>query len=98
MSYLIGRRLRITALITDLLTTLPVDPDNLIITIKNLRTGTSVVYEWTVDPEVVQDAVGTFHCDVTPTPEGTYWYRWECTGSVEDAVEGTFAVIPSRVI
>lgn len=74
------------------------DPANLKLTIKNKTTGVSVDFDYPADADMVKDGVGLYHCDWTPATAGVYWYRFSCTGMVEDAAEATFTVTGSQVI
>jgi hypothetical protein len=49
-----------------------------------------------VDVEVVRDAVGEYHVDVTIDEAGRWAYRWEGTGTVVSATELEFDVRKSR--
>ena len=98
MQYLVGRRIRLSAQIKTYPGAVLVDPANLTVTIKNKTTNTSVDYVYLTDVEVVRDSVGAYHCDYTPGSKATYYYRFSCTGAIEDAAEGTFTVTASQVI
>lgn len=41
--------------------------------------------------QVVKDAVGLYHADITVVEPGLHYYRWEGTGAVVAAEEGTFS-------
>jgi hypothetical protein len=41
--------------------------------------------------QVVKDAVGVYHADITVTEPGLHYFRWEGTGAVVAAAEGTFS-------
>lgn len=58
--------------------------------------GNVTVWTFGVDPEVVNDAVGLYHADVSIDEEGSWFYRWEGTGVVEAAKEHTFLVRDSK--
>jgi hypothetical protein len=98
MPYLEGRRIRFSVQIKTYPALVLVDPTNLTLTIKNKTTGTVVDFIYLTDAEVIRDSVGAYHCDWTPAVKGVYWYRFSCTGTVEDAAEATFSVTDSQVI
>ena len=41
---------------------------------------------------LVKDSTGVYHLDVSASAVGQWYYRWEGTGAVEQADEGTFVV------
>lgn len=98
MQYLIGRRVRFSVQVKTYPGLVLTDPANLKLTIKNKTTGVSVDFDYPTDVEVVKDNVGLYHCDYTPITAGAYWYRFSCTGIVEDAGEDNFSVVASQVI
>jgi len=97
-NYLLGRKIRLTVTITSIATGLAADPDNLMLTIRNLDTGVSTIYEYGIDEEVVKSATGIYYADVTPDVGGHYAYRWSCTGTITDAVEDNYIIEPSQVV
>lgn len=96
--YLIGRRLRFSFEVREIDTGVLTDPDNLVLQVKNLRTGVTVTYTYLVDAEFVRTGVGLFYCDDTPTDYGLHAWRVSCTGTVEEATEGQFSIYASNVI
>lgn len=98
MSYLTGRRVRFSVQIKTYPALVLTDPANLTLTIKNKTTGVSVDFIYLTDAEVIKDGVGLYHCDYTPTVAGAYWYRFSCTGTIEDAAEDNFSVTASQVV
>jgi hypothetical protein len=54
--------------------------------------GTEVVLTYGVDAAVVKDGTGVYHADITPVASGPHVFRWEGTGAVVAAAEGTFSV------
>lgn len=42
------------------------------------------------DEEIVQDSTGLYHADIPVTAVGTYRFRWEGSGSLVAAEEGSF--------
>lgn len=75
----------------------PVDPT----TVKfHILTPSSVVtvYEYGVDPDIVNDSVGVYHIDIDTDEEGAWKYRWEGSGNVATATEGIFYVDDSPFV
>jgi len=58
--------------------------------------GNITVWTFGVDVEVVQDAVGRYHADVSIDEEGSWFYRWEGTGVLQGAGESTFLIRDSK--
>ena len=54
--------------------------------------GTETDYTWPGQNQVVNDSAGLFHVDVLATMAGTWTYRFNGTGAVVAAREGTFFV------
>ena len=99
MPYLVGSRIRLSAQVKTSPGGVPVDPDNLTLQIKNKATNAMVNFVYLVDPGMVKDAgAGAFHRDYTPPSSALYTYRFSCTGTIEDAAEGSFIVSRSHVI
>lgn len=56
--------------------------------------GAETTYTWTAvvpGTDIVRDSVGVFHADITVTSPGLHYFRWEGTGAVAAAEEGTFS-------
>ena len=58
--------------------------------------GMITTYVYGVGAEVVKDAVGTYHIDVSITEEGMWWFRWIATGTGQAAGERAFWVTVSE--
>jgi hypothetical protein len=41
--------------------------------------------------QIVKDSVGVYHADITVAEPGLHYFRWEGTGAVVAAAEGTFS-------
>lgn len=54
--------------------------------------GPTTTWVYGTDAQVVRDSAGAFHADILATIEGLHYYRWEGTGAVTAAEEGTFLV------
>ena len=50
-----------------------------------------------VDGALVKDGTGVYHVDITTATAGQWTYRWEGTGTVQQADEGSFVVEASAV-
>ena len=76
--------------------TVPTDPATVTF---QIRVGTALLtYVYGTNPELVRDGVGIYHVQYTPVAQGTYHYRWSCTGVPQDAEEGEFYVPRSNVV
>jgi hypothetical protein len=51
---------------------------------------TTLVYG--VDADLVKDDTGEYHVDIDADEEGTWYYRFESTGTGQAAAEGAFRV------
>lgn len=85
-----GDSVRITAEFRSLSGTLT-DPTTVGFKLRSPR-GTVTRLEYNVDPGVVRDGVGIYHTDVDLYLPGTWCYRWEGTGTLQAAEEGTIVV------
>ena len=54
--------------------------------------GDVTTYNFGVDLELIKDSIGDYHVCYTTLAHGTYHYRFEGTGAVVAAAEGSFAV------
>jgi hypothetical protein len=52
--------------------------------------GTETTWVYGTDTQVVRDSAGVFHADIPITVSGLYYYKFEGTGAVQAAEEGTF--------
>ena len=91
MLILIGRRLRFSVTIKDLLTDLNADPTELTLVLKPPQ-GALATYVWPTGSEIIKESVGEFYIDLTPDEVGQYYFRWFSSGAVEDAAEGAFRI------
>lgn len=69
----------------------PADPSTVSVKVRT-PAGASTTYTYGVDPEVIKDSVGNYHIDLQPDLEGTWYYRWEGTGSIRAAGDWRFYV------
>lgn len=83
-SYLIGNVIRLSASFTNF-SGVAADPDAVTVTIK-LRNSTSETFTAT------KDSVGNYHYDYTPAAAGTYFYRFNGTGSLLASSQGQFDI------
>lgn len=69
--------------------------------VSNDETAPVTTYVYGTDAELVKDAVGRYHVDVTTptgaTVEGIYAFRFEGTGTNASAADGEYTVARSRV-
>lgn len=54
--------------------------------------GTTTMWVFGTDVQVVKDSVGVYHADIPVTEHGLHYFRWEGTGAVVAAEEGYFSV------
>lgn len=55
---------------------------------------TDTTWTWTSGtpgPNIVRDSVGVFHADITVVEPGLHYFRWEGTGALVAAEEGSFS-------
>jgi uncharacterized protein YfaS (alpha-2-macroglobulin family) len=71
------------------------DADPTTITFK-LRSPTRVFYTHTYPDDITKDNTGQYHLDFTLTGPGEWCYRFEGTGAVETAAEGTLKASASN--
>lgn len=74
----------------------PVDPDTVSAKTKD-PAGNVEQYDYLGSPtgELVRDAVGEYHVDITPATAGQWYYRFESTGNGAAANEDRFKVAES---
>lgn len=94
-TYVLGDIVVLSVEFRDPTTGLLTDPPGVIVRILLPTTRPALSWEFGVDPEVVNDAVGLYHMDYTTAREGNHRYRWEGTGATGAAAEGSFIVCDS---
>lgn len=87
-SYDKGDLVRLTATFTNS-AGVATDPTAVTCQVKSPSATTTYTYN---PGTVVKDSTGVYHLDVSASAAGQWWYRWEGTGAVEQADEGTFVV------
>lgn len=98
--YNAGSAVRLTASFVDL-TNNPADPGTITLKTKDPVGGiTSYVFG---SSAMVKDSVGNYHMDiqipdVTLNVAGTWYYRWEGSGTITATFEGEFIVSPSKIV
>lgn len=55
----------------------------------------SLAYVYGTDVQLVKDAVGQYHVDLSADQAGVWYYRWESTGIGQAAEDHQFTVAPS---
>ncbi|HRP25949.1 hypothetical protein [Thauera sp.] len=89
-SYDLGDQVRLSAAFTDA-DGAPVDPT--VVTVKySDPTGDVTDLTYGVDVAVTQEAGGSYYVDFVPDRAGQWRYRWESSGAVTAAAEGSFLV------
>ena len=85
-NFIVGDESRLSAIIYDIVG-VPVDPSALNLAI---RTPSGVIS----NNSPVRDAVGNYHFDLMLNESGSYFYRWESTGTYPSADESGVFVYP----
>ena len=85
-SYLKGQKIRCEAEFRNVASGALVDPTNVFFRTLNPANAT-VTHQFGVDPNVIQDGVGQYHYDLLLDVAGTWYYRWDSTGTHEGANE-----------
>lgn len=67
------------------------DPNPLLFKMKD-PSGVTTTYTYGTDPQLVKDGTGRYHVDVSATKVGTWYYRFEGTGTGQCAGENHFVV------
>tara|TARA_R110000868_G_scaffold101874_2_gene280537 strand:+ start:173 stop:466 length:294 start_codon:yes stop_codon:yes gene_type:complete len=57
---------------------------------------TSTTYTYGVSSELVRDSTGRYHIDIPLTVVGTWYWRWQTSGSFAGAQEGSVVVNSSQ--
>jgi len=68
---------------------LVLDPDTVKLRVKK-PDGSETAYNY--PPEITKTGIGQYYCDINANVEGTWYYRWECTGTGQCAAERVFTV------
>lgn len=89
-----GDSVRITAEFRSLSGTLT-DPTTVVFKLRSPR-GAVTRLEYGVDTALVRESVGRYYSDVDLNLPGTWCYRWEGTGTLQAAEEGTIVVEQSN--
>jgi hypothetical protein len=85
-NYVAGAVVRITGAFTASGT--PTDPTTITLSLKG-GTGGLVQFTYAAS-QIVRDSAGNYHYDYTIPASGQFFYRWEGTGAVIAAAEGSF--------
>lgn len=93
MTYDIGDQARIAVTFTNIAGT-ATDPTAISLTVVTPGRA-SQTYTYAA-AEITRDAVGTYHKDVTLTEHGTWSFRWQATGDLVAAEEGSLFVRRKR--
>lgn len=60
--------------------------------------GNTTTYTYGTDDELARDSTGNFHVDITPDEPGVWYYKWQGTGAVVAAEEGSFNVREPNIV
>lgn len=69
-----------------------VDPTTVTTRIKNGTNGVVTTYVYPSSDPIIRESTGTFYFDYTVNAGGDWYYRFEASGAVTAAAEGTFFV------
>jgi len=72
------------------------DPDTVKFGIKD-PAGNTTVYEYGVDDELTKTGTGIYTISILLNQSGTWYWRWQVTGTPTGADEGTFNVNRANV-
>jgi uncharacterized protein YfaS (alpha-2-macroglobulin family) len=93
--YYPGAEVRLSVALTLTDTGAAADPTTLAVKLKD-PAGTIATYTYGTAPEVTKDSTGNYHADITLSSTsdsaGRWYWRWEATGAVVGATEGSFIV------
>ena len=93
--YILGSQLYISGSFTSAAGDL-VDPTGVLFKYK-LSNGSTTTLTYGVDAALVKDGTGLYHVYFTPGTAGTYYFRWETTGTTTvGAYEGSFTIRSSN--
>lgn len=92
--YDIGQSVKVAATIRDNTGALA-DPSNLYFKVGR-PDGTSTIYQYLVDAEVVRASLGVYYLLYTTTMAGNHWYAYWVTGAQAVYEEASFRVVPRR--
>lgn len=92
MAYDIGDLVRCRAAFSDPdLASQPVDPSSVVFKFKT-PAGVVTSYTYGVGGQVVREATGQYRVDVSVGAAGSWYYRFEATGTYQAAQEASFTV------
>lgn len=73
----------------------PIDPDTVAAQVKDPAAAVTDHAYLDSPGDIVRDAIGEYHLDVTPSVPGKWYFRFESTGVGQAANEHTFTVAES---
>lgn len=74
------------------------DPDTVIFKIRNRSDANFTEFTYGSDPEVIREGVGNYYVWFTFDKSGTWYWRFQGIGKVEEASEGQARVSRSKVL
>lgn len=93
--YVLGAQIYLSATFTNAAGSL-VDPTGVLLKYK-VSNGSTTTLTYGVDAALVKDSTGMYHAYFTPGSAGTYYFRWETSGTaMVGAYEGTFVIRSSN--
>jgi hypothetical protein len=72
-----------------------IDPGTVTLKVK-APAGTVTTLVYVTDVALVRDSQGAYHADINVTAAGSWWFRWEASGTGQSAGESWFNVRTSR--
>jgi hypothetical protein len=60
--------------------------------------GVITTLTYGVDNTLIKDSTGKYHVDIFAQAVGTWWYRFEATGSMIAANEDEFVILQSQIV
>jgi hypothetical protein len=91
-SYDVGDKARVTATFGSG----SIDPSTVVAKVKN-PLGQVTTYTYGTDAALVRSSLGVYYIDVSLTVAGTWWVRFESTGTGQAAEERELRALPSKV-
>jgi hypothetical protein len=89
-TYDIGDLVRVTGVFTNSAGT-EIDPSVVTFKVKDPANVTTT-YIYGTDVELVKDSTGNYYVDIDVDDDGSWYYRFESTGTGQAAAEGRFVV------
>jgi hypothetical protein len=76
--------------------TFAADPTTVTLSVKE-PSGTTTIYTYGTDPELVRDGVGEYHADLVLNTAGLWWYKFAGSGAVTAVKQDCIFVSEAQV-